>query len=89
MAPISREERATSGKERIAGKYASAQQEFLDFVLDSYVREGVGELDSEKLVPLMELHYGGTNEGVQMLGGVQQAREVFQGFQKYLYLARD
>ncbi len=85
LAPISREERANSGKQRISGQYSPEQEAFLEFVLDSYIRDGVGELDSEKLVPLMELHYGGTNEGVQVLGGVQEARAVFQGFQQYLY----
>jgi type I restriction enzyme, R subunit len=60
------------------------EQVFLDFVLSHYVREGVEELDREKLAPLLRLRYHNSiQDAVADLGpGVAQA---FAGFQKYLY----
>ena len=37
--------------------YDSEQQEFLNFVLDQYVKKGVAELSDDKLKPLIELKY--------------------------------
>ena len=84
-APISREERVETRRRRIFADYSEKQQQFLDFVLDQYVREGVGELDEEKLPHLLELKYYGVNDAVEELGSVPDIREVFVGFQKHLY----
>ena len=35
--------------------YDDKQREFLDFVLDQYINQGVGELDQDKLPALLEL----------------------------------
>ena len=84
--PQTREERAEQSKNIIFTKYTSNQQVFLDFVLAEYVKEGVGELDQDKLPNLLELKYGGVREGVQQLGDQNEIREVFSGFQQYLYV---
>ncbi|MDY7030259.1 MAG: type I restriction-modification enzyme R subunit C-terminal domain-containing protein, partial [Spirochaetota bacterium] len=84
-APISREERVETHRPRIYADYSEKKQQFLDFVLDQYVREGVGELDEEKLPHLLELKYYGVNDAVEELGSVPDIREVFVGFQKRLY----
>ena len=66
--------------------YDSRQQEFLDFVLEQYVEEGVLELDDQKLPNLLTLKYLSTNNGVQKLGGdLKSIRENFIDFQKHLY----
>ena len=59
---------------------------FLDFVLAEYVKEGVGELDQDKLPDLLELKYGGVREGIKQLGDQKQIREIFTDFQQYLYM---
>ena len=83
--PLTREERAEGSKNIIFTKYAANQQVFLDFVLAEYVKEGVGELDQDKLPSLLELKYSGVREAVQELGSVAEIRDVFVNFQKHLY----
>lgn len=85
-APISREERVSRHKSLIFANYAGGkQQEFLDFVLDHYVKQGVGELDQEKLPHLLELKYHAVADAVAELGTVSDIRETFIGFQEHLY----
>lgn len=88
LAPISREERVSLNKDRIYSKYNYKQQEFLGFVLNQYVREGVGELAQEKLPTLLEVKYNVLSDAAAELGGIPEIREVFVGFQKYLYQER-
>jgi len=54
---ISREERVNSHRSLIHAPYSDKQREFLDFVLEHYIQQGVGELDEEKLPDLIELKY--------------------------------
>jgi type I restriction enzyme R subunit len=85
-APISRRERVISHQALIFSRYFGKQQEFLDFVLDQYVREGVGELDQDKLPQLLELKYHDLRDAVVDLGSVSNIRTVlFIEFQEYLY----
>ena len=65
--------------------YDEKQREFIDFVLMQYVGEGVGELAIGKLADLIELKYQSTHDAVQVLGSVQNIRDVFIGFQERLY----
>ena len=85
LSPISREERVNSHRDRIFERYADNQQQFLSFVLDHYVTQGVEELDQEKLPDLLELKYHSMGDAVRELGSVANIRDVFVGFQKYLY----
>ena len=48
-------------------------QAFLDFVLGQYVRQGVEELDQEKLSALLSLKYHSVNDAASELGGVLPA----------------
>ena len=82
---ISRQERVDTRKARIFARYADKQQQFLDFVLDHYVKQGVGELDQAKLPHLLELKYHAVSDAVTEIGSVAQIRDVFVGFQEYLY----
>ena len=65
--------------------YDIHQQEFLNFVLDQYVKKGVGELSDDKLKPLIELKYNTIADAKKVLGSPSLIRETFIGFQKYLY----
>ena len=59
---------------------------FLDFVLSHYVRVGVEELEQEKLTPLLLLKYDNSiADALADLGGAEDVRGVFAGFQRYLY----
>jgi type I restriction enzyme, R subunit len=83
--PISREERVNSHRSLIIANCEDDQREFLDFVLGHYIEQGVGELDEEKLVPLLELKYDAIADAVAALGNVVDIRKMFVGFQRHLY----
>ena len=83
--PISREDRTIIHKSLIFSRYTGKQQEFLDFVLAQYIKEGVRELDPDKLKPLLELKYHAVHDAIAELGNVAMIRETFIGFQQYLY----
>ena len=86
VAPMTREARATRARVYISSRFSNKQQGFLDFVLSHYVRVGVEELDLDKLTPLLKLKYHDSiPDAVADLGQADQIRNVFAGFQKYLY----
>lgn len=86
LRPVPREERATKAKAAIHSKFTSKQEGFLEFVLAQYVKEGVDELDQDKLSPLLKLKYNNAiADAVADLGQPDQIRETFVGFQRYLY----
>jgi type I restriction enzyme R subunit len=86
LPPMTREERATQAKVEISTLFNSKQRVFLDFVLSHYVNEGVGELDQEKLTPLLRLKYNDAiADAVADLGRPEDIGKMFSGFQKYLY----
>ena len=88
LAPQTRAERAAMAKTEVHAQFNDKQQAFVDFVLAQYVKEGVEELDAEKLTPLLRLRYNNAlADAVADLGSADQIRRVFVGFQKYLYEA--
>jgi type I restriction enzyme, R subunit len=85
LAPITRQERADTHKGAIMAQYDDKLQAFLDFVLNQYVQEGVGELDRDKLPHLLELKYQAVGDAANQLGGIASIKDAFVGFQKHLY----
>ena len=86
LPPVTREVRAANAKVQINTRFSAKQQGFLDFVLSHYVSVGVGELDQEKLTPLLRLKYHNSiADAVADLGRPDEIGKVFAGFQKYLY----
>jgi type I restriction enzyme R subunit len=83
--PITRCDRVITHKSLIFSRYIGKQQEFLDFVLDQYIKEGLSELDQTKLPQLLELKYHNVREAVTELGNIPSIKEIFIGFQQYLY----
>jgi type I restriction enzyme R subunit len=82
-----RDARIAAHKSVILAQYSEKLQAFLDFVLAQYVRQGVGELDQEKLSDLLTLKYHTIDDAEKKLGGVSIIRDTFVGFQRYLYMA--
>ena len=85
LSPITREQRVSRSEQRIFSGRDYRQQEFLEFVLGHYIKQGVGELDQEKLPHLLELKYHTMSDAIAELGPVAGIREVFIGFQQHLY----
>ena len=83
--PIERKERA----ERIKGYEAglpNAQKEFVEYLMNAYIKSGVDELGKDKLKTLLALKFGSVTEGIAALGGTPQARQTFKDFQQRLYV---
>ena len=83
--PITREERVIISKINIFNGLDDKQKEFIDFVLSKYIETGVSELAQEKLPTLLELKYHSITDAAEELGGVDQIKNTFISFQKYLY----
>jgi len=80
-----RQERADRARPSIQATFSEKQQAFLDFVLSQYVTEGVEELDQDKLSPLLILRYNAISDAILELGAPPEIRDMFVGFQQYLY----
>jgi type I restriction enzyme R subunit len=87
--PLSRVQRARAARAATVTRLNSKQMAFIDFVLAQYVKEGVDELEPEKLSPLLRLQYKGISEAFEELGRPDEVREVFVGFQRHLYERRE
>ena len=84
--PVSRAERAAAAKEATVAEFTDKQRAFVDFVLAQYIKQGVEELDQDKLSPLLKLRYkNALADAFADLGKPDQVRRVFVDFQKHLY----
>ncbi|MDD2934312.1 MAG: DEAD/DEAH box helicase family protein [Methylotenera sp.] len=86
--PTTRENRVNYAKPKIFDGLSMQQREFLEFVLFKYIDSGVGELDQAKLPSLVTLKYHSFDDGEKALGGTDAIINLFIGFQKHLYDAR-
>jgi type I restriction enzyme R subunit len=81
-----RAKRATDARKRVAVQFSDRTRDFIDFVLDHYVTEGVEELDPLKLPQLLVLKYGGIPDALKEIGKSEEmVQEAFYEFQKFLY----
>ena len=81
---VNRAQRATQAKIYL-GAYNPKQQEFLNFVLQQYVQQGVDELDDAKISDLLVLKYHAIADAKKELGDIASIRNTFIDFQTYLY----
>ena len=82
---MTRKERVEASRKRIYEELEPEQREFVDFVLSQYVDLGVDELQQERLPQLLAIKYHSQMEGIEALGGTENARATFMGFQRELY----
>lgn len=82
---MTRSERADQCKFYVMDNYASRQFAFIEFVLQQYVKEGISELDDERIDKLVNLKYGSPRNALQELGKMDEIRTMFCTFQQYLY----
>jgi type I restriction enzyme R subunit len=83
--PVTREDRAAHADKEVKASVSDTQRAFIEFVLDHYVKQGVDQLDIEKLAPLLKLKYGSIKDATATLGAPADIRRVFIAFQRYLY----
>ena len=84
--PITRRERVSKAEDNIYAFLNREQRAFIEFVLNNYIKDGVDELDDSKLGKLITLKYKSNTDAERVLGNLNEIREVFIDFQKYLYL---
>lgn len=84
---LERTDRADRAKIHL-DNYDPKQQEFLNFVLSQYVKQGVDELDDTKIGDLLVLKYHAIADAKKELGDIATIRNTFIGFQTYLYNKR-
>jgi len=83
--PITREARVALSQNDIFKELEPSQKEFLEFVLSKYIETGVDELEEEKLPLLLTNKYKTFEDAKVALGDLQNVRDMFIKFQKYLY----
>jgi type I restriction enzyme R subunit len=81
-----RKKRAASAKGRLALQFSDRIRNFIEFVLDQYVTEGIDELAPQKLPELLKLRYHDTADALEEIGeSDDRVRDAFLDFQKFLY----
>lgn len=84
--PIERQRRADILREDMLKKLSKQQQEFVDFILQMYVRNGFKELGLEKLGTLIDMKYHSIADAKRQLQMEPVAmKDFFIGMQKELY----
>jgi len=82
---ISRKERVDLAEDNIYNFINKDQVDFIRFVLNNYIQEGIDELDISNLSTIINAKYGSINEAQKELGSSSEIKEAFTDFQKYLY----
>ncbi|MBW8361307.1 MAG: DEAD/DEAH box helicase family protein [Kaistella sp.] len=81
---LERTERADKARLQFDGMDAN-YKDFLEFVLSQYIRNGVEELDDEKISAFLQLKYNSIPDAKSKLGDVRTIRNAFIDYQRYLY----
>ena len=85
---MTREQRVAVSETTIFALLNKNQREFIQFVLNQYIKIGVEELDQEKLPILLINKYKSLSEAEDALGDVESIKNLFIDFQKHLYEKR-
>ena len=84
--PIDRQRRAAILKEQALEEWSEAQQDFVAYIMDLYVRNDFKELGSDKLPTLIQMKYKSPVDAVRQLGlKPEEIRNFFWHIQQRLY----
>ena len=79
-------ERVQAARPSIVKAFTDPKQlEFIDFILEKYVRDGDKELASSNVKSMVRLKYKTVHDAENQFGSLTVVRETFVDFQKYLY----
>jgi type I restriction enzyme R subunit len=82
--PVNRSLRAQSAN-LYTSQQTPEQVSFIQYLVSVYVKAGIDELDADRLPKLIANKYGTILEGTNALGGIEEAKLTFYGFQRRLY----
>lgn len=68
------------------GKYYLTIYDFVNYIIDIYIKESIEELGYDKLPTIISIKYGSILDGRAVLCGVEVVGNVFLEFQRNLYL---
>lgn len=83
--PIQRKERAEKTASYVA-TLSPQQQDFVNYIISLYIREGIEELGTSKLPEIINMKYGSITDGLVALGGLESAKKTYYDFQRNLYI---
>lgn len=84
--PMQRQMRAEILRQTSQKQYSKEQQDFVNYIMKLYVRNGFKELDSDKLPTLINMKYHSPHDAIRELKmQPAQIRDFFLGMQKQLY----
>ena len=84
--PIDRQRRAEILRQQVQLKYTAAQLDFVNYVMEQYVRNGFKELGMDRLEYLVDMKYHSTRDALAALNlRPEQFREFYLGMQRMLY----
>lgn len=87
--PMDRMVRAELLRQQAQKMYTASQNEFVNYVLDLYVRNGFKELSAENLPTLINMKYHSATDAVNKLNmQPQQIKEFYWRMQENLYAKR-
>ena len=72
--------------ERYRATLNDKERDFVNFIINLYIKEGVEELSADKLPAIVVMKYGSISDGMKVLGGVDVAKKAFLNFQRNLYI---
>lgn len=85
VSPIERKKRAEKTRGYV-DTLTPAQKSFVNYIIIAYMENGVKELRRDNLPGLIEQKFRDINTGIVALGGIQAAKQVYDDFQRQLYL---
>ena len=85
LPPLTRQQRADAVNAQTLSHGNDEMAAFLHKILLSYVQEGEGQLEAEKLGDLLKATYGSVSESKDRLGEVAVIKQTFLGLQQELY----
>lgn len=83
--PMERKRRVELVRKEALDGLTAAQQQFVDFVLEQYIKQGFTELSLNNLPALIRLKYKTVHDASAYLGSAQSIRNVFINSQRQLY----
>ena len=84
--PLERQRRAEILRQDMQKEFTAKQQDFVNFILDMYVRNGFKELGMDKLGTLIDLKYHTISDAKRQLGmEPKEMRDFFIDMQQQLY----
>ena len=83
--PKTRINRVSGSESKIYEFLNDNEKEFISFILQNYIKVGVGELDISKLDTIVQSKYSTITDAESKIGSIEKIQKLFIGFQKHLY----